>query len=234
MHQAVTAGSADTILHDYWRSTASYRVRIALALKGLRYERKAVDLAAGAQRSAAYLAVNPQGLAPALEIDGRVLTQSLAIIGYLDETRPHPPLLPPAPMDRAHVCSIALAIACDIHPVSNLKVLAKVEQLAGAEARAAWNRDNIRAGLAAVEQMLGHPGFKDRFCFGETPTLADCALIPQLYNARRWGVDYDHLARIGRVEQSCAREPAFLAAAPERFDPASAHTSSPTKPSHKK
>ena len=207
------------VLHDYWRSSASYRVRIALALKGIAYERVSVDLTRGEQRAPAHLAGQPQGLVPALEIDGLRLTQSLAIIAYLDETRPTPPLLPTDAGARAQARALALAVACDIHPVSNLKVLGKVEALGGAEARAQWNRDNIADGLAAIEAMLDHPSFVGRFCVEEAPGLADCALIPQLYNARRWGVDFSSLARVAAVEKTCAAHPAFVAAAPERFDP---------------
>lgn len=202
------------VLHDYWRSSAAYRVRIALALKGIAYDRVAVDLATGAQRGAAHLALNPQGLVPALQIDGLVLTQSLAIIEYLDETRPGPALLPGDAPGRARVRALAQAIACDLHPVSNLRVLQRVEALAGPAARAAWNRDNIAAGLAAFEALLDHPAFEGRFCHGAGPGLADCVLIPQLYNAARWDVPVDHLARIRAVADSCAALPAFAAAHP--------------------
>ncbi|WP_028714656.1 maleylacetoacetate isomerase [Paracoccus sp. J55] len=207
------------VLHDYWRSSASYRVRIALALKGIAYRRVAVDLVAGEQRGAANLRVNPQGLVPALEIDGRVLTQSLAIIEYLEETRPEPALLPEGAAARAHVRALALAVACEIHPVSNLRVLDRVEALAGSEARAAWNRENIARGLEAVERLLDHPGFAGRFCHGDRPGMADCVLIPQIYNARRWGVNIDAFARIQRVEQACKTLIAFRTAFPENVTP---------------
>ncbi len=216
---AVAEGTGGVVLHDYWRSSASYRVRIALALKGIVYGRVPVDLVAGQQRAAAHLDVNPQGLVPALQIDGLVLTQSLAIIDYLDETRPAPPLLPQGAPARAHVRALALAIACEVHPLSNLAVLARVEALAGADARAEWNRDNIGRGLSAFERMLDHPGFAGRFCHGDAPGLADCVLIPQLYNADRWGVSFDHLPRISIVARSCAAHPAFLAAHPDNFAP---------------
>jgi maleylacetoacetate isomerase len=213
---------APVMLHDYWRSSASYRVRIALELKGIAYDRVPVDLVAGEQRRAAHRRLNPQGLVPAIEIDGKVLTQSLAIIEYLDETRPEPPLLPGDPEARAHVRALALAIACEVHPISNLGTLARVEVLAGAEARAAWNRETIATGLEAFEKLLDHPGFTDEFCFGSSPGIADCTLIPQLYNATRWSVGFGHLPRISAVAERCARVPAFAAAHPEKFAPAAA------------
>lgn len=218
-----TGQGGEVVLHDYWRSSASYRVRIALGLKGVAFRSLPVDLVAGEQRAPGHLAVNPQGLVPALEIDGLVLTQSLAILEYLEETRPAPSLLPDAPAARARVRAIALAVACEIHPLSNLAVLKRVEALAGPEARADWNRKNIASGLEAVERLLDHPGFTGRFCHGNRPGLADCTLVPQLYNAIRWGVDFSHLERISTVARACHLEPAFAAAAPERFNPAKAH-----------
>ena len=209
------------VLHDYWRSSASYRVRIGLALKGVAYARVPVDLVGGAQRRPAHLALNPQGLVPALEIDGLVLTQSLAILEYLEETRPEPALLPKDKAARAHVRALAQAVACDIHPVSNLGVLARVEALAGPVARAEWYHDNIAAGLAAFDSMLDHPGFAGRFCHGDAPGIADCALIPQLYNAARWGVEFQRLARIRAVAAHCDIHPAFVAARPGNYDPSS-------------
>lgn len=206
------------VLHDYWRSSASYRVRIALNLKGIAHDRVAVDLVAGAQRDPAHLARNPQGLVPVLDIDGLRLTQSLAIIEYLDETRPQPPLLPPDPAGRARVRALSQAIASEIHPVSNLRVLKRVETLAGAEARAAWNADNIATGLAAVEAMLADAP-AGRFCHGDAPGMADCTLIPQLYNAVRWGVAFNHLPRIAGVAAACEALPAFAAAHPDRVAP---------------
>lgn len=207
------------VLHDYWRSSASYRVRIALNLKGISFDRVPVDLVAGDHRRPDHLAVNPQGLVPALQIDGLVLTQSLAIVEYLEETRPQPALLPANPAARAHVRALALAVACEIHPISNLAVLARVEALAGPAARAPWNRDNIAQGLQAVEALLDHPGFTGRFCHGDQPTMADCTLIPQLFNASRWEVSFDHLPRISAVVRACAAHPAFATAHPDHFDP---------------
>uniref|UniRef100_UPI003AEE2C1A maleylacetoacetate isomerase n=1 Tax=Paracoccus sp. T5 TaxID=3402161 RepID=UPI003AEE2C1A len=207
------------VLHDHWRSSASYRVRIALNLKDVAFDRAAVDLVVGEHRRHDHLELNPQGLVPVLQIDGLVLTQSLAIIEYLEETRPGPPLLPGDHAARAHVRALALAIACDLHPVSNLAVLARVEALAGAEARAAWNRDNIAHGLQAVEAMLDHRGSTGRFCHGDRPGMADCALIPQLYNAARWQVPIDHLPRLSAIADACAFHPAFTAAHPAHFNP---------------
>lgn len=200
------------ILYDYARSSASYRVRIGLALKGLDYRRVAVDLPSGEQRSAAWCALNPQGLVPALEIGGQILTQSLAILEWLDETHPAPPLLPKDPLARARARAIALAIACDLHPLSNLRVLNRVEALAGAEARQKWNRDNLGQGLDAVEMMLGAAG---DFAFGDGPGLVECCLIPQLYNARRWGLDIRRWPRAARIDAHCTSLATFVAAAPE-------------------
>lgn len=213
------AAGGGVVLHDYWRSSASYRVRIALELKGVAYRRVPVNLIQGQQHGADHRAVNPQGLVPALEIDGQVLTQSLAIIDYLDETRAGHPLLPVDVAARAHVRAIAMAIACEIHPLSNLSVLARVEALAGAPARAAWNQDNIASGLQTVEWMLDHPHFSGRFCHGDTPGMADCVLIPQLYNAHRWDVPIGHLTRVCAVGRACEALPAFAAAHPNNIDP---------------
>lgn len=206
---------ARPVLHDYWRSSAAYRVRLALALKGIDHDTVAVDLTQGAQRAAGYLALNPQGLVPALEIDGLLLTQSLAIIAYLDETRPARPLLPDHPADRAQARALALAVACDIHPLSNLRVLERVETLAGAEARTAWNADNIASGLAAVERLLERvPG--GRFAMGDAPGLVECALLPQLYNARRWGVPIDGWPHLSRIAANADGDSRLAAAHPDR------------------
>lgn len=202
------------ILHGYFRSTASWRVRIALGLKGIAVEQRFHHLRKGDQRSPDYLAVNPQGLLPALVLDdGRVLTQSLAIIEYLDELVPSPALLPKEPVDRATVRGLAQIIACDVHPVQNLKILDRVRALGGADAAAQWARTTIVEGLDAFEAIIAKlPG---PFCFGEQPSLADIALVPQLGNARRFGVDVQW-QRIMEAEQSCLQIEAFRSAAPEQ------------------
>jgi len=203
-------------LHGYFRSATSYRVRIALNLKGLTVEHLPRHLRKGEQRAPDYLALNPQGLVPTLEDDGgAVLTQSLAIIEWLEETHPEPPLLPKDPLRRARIRAFALALACDTHPVQNLKVLARLRQLGLPEAQvtdwAAWAN---REGLAACEAMLTHePG---PFCFGATPTLADLCLVPQLGNARRFGVDVAIFPRLLQAETAAKATKAFADAAPER------------------
>jgi maleylpyruvate isomerase len=202
-------------LHGYFRSSASYRVRIAVNLKGLGAEHLAHHLRKGEQRDPAYLALNPQGLVPTLQDGGAVLTQSLAIIEWLDETHPEPPLLPKDPLQRAKVRAFALALACDVHPVQNLKVLARLRQLGVADDQvtewAAWAN---REGLAACETLIANePG---PFCFGAAPTIADLCLVPQLANARRFGVDLQAFPRLLQAEAAAKAMPAFADAAPER------------------
>jgi maleylpyruvate isomerase len=205
-------------LYGYFRSSAAYRLRIALALKGLAVEQVPVHLvkAGGEQHSAAYRARNPQGLVPALELDdGTLLTQSLAIIEYLDAAYPSPRLVPANAVAAAKVRAVALAIACDIHPLNNLRVLTylKGPLSQSQEAVDAWMRHwMLTGGLDAVEALL--PG--DAFCFGSSPGLADCCLIPQLFNARRFKVDFSHLPKICRVEESCSGLAAFAATHPAR------------------
>ena len=202
-------------LHGYFRSSAAYRVRIALNLKGLAAEHLPHHLRKGEQSEPAYLALNPQGLVPTLEKSGAVLTQSLAIIEWLDETHPSPPLLPKDPLRRAKVRAFALAIACDIHPVQNLKVLARLRQLGLAEEQvtewAAWVN---REGLSACEALV--KGEKGPFCFGDKPTMADLCLVPQLANARRFGVDVSAFPRLLEAEAAGKEMKAFADAAPDR------------------
>ena len=203
-------------LHGYFRSSASYRVRIALNLKGLATEHLPHHLRKGEQRAPAYLAINPQGLVPTLEDDvGAVLTQSLAIIEWLDETHPAPPLLPKDPLRRAKVRAFAQALACDTHPVQNLKVLARLRQLGLAEEKvtewAAWAN---REGLSACETLIANePG---PFCFGSAPTIADLCLVPQLANARRFGVDVSAYPRLLKAEAAAKEIKAFADAAPDK------------------
>ena len=203
-------------LHGYYRSSAAWRVRIALNLKGVAVEHVAHHLRRGEQMAAAFLRLNPQGIVPVLELDeGRVLTQSLAICEWLDETYRQPPLLPADPFERAQVRAFALAIACEIHPVQNLKVLARLRALKLPEAEVTgWARAVIADGLAACETLLA--GSDGPFCFGERPTLADLCLTPQLYSARRFGVDVSGLSRLIAAEAAAGALPAFIAAAPQR------------------
>jgi len=205
-------------LYGYFRSTAAYRVRIALALKGMEVEQVGIHLVkeGGQQLKAAYLAKNPQGLVPALELDdGTVITQSLAIIDYLESIEPEPRLAPEDPVQAAKVRAVALTIACDIHPLNNLRVL---NYLKGPLARPQEEVDQwyrhwmLKGGLEAVEAMIEG----EHFCFGDRPTLADICLIPQIFNARRFKIDLSHLQKITAVDQWCNELPAFLAAHPSR------------------
>jgi maleylpyruvate isomerase len=203
-------------LHGYFRSSASYRVRIALNLKGLSADHLPHHLRKGEQRDPAYLAINPQGLVPTLEGDpGAIITQSLAIIEWLEETHPEPPLLPKDPLQRARVRAFALVLACDTHPVQNLKVLARLRQLGFAEEGvtewAAWAN---REGLAACEKLIANE--TGPFCFGTAPTMADLCLVPQLANARRFGVDLDAFPRLLQAQAAAKNIKAFADAAPER------------------
>ncbi|MFN3371165.1 MAG: maleylacetoacetate isomerase [Sphingomonadaceae bacterium] len=201
-------------LHGYFRSGAAWRVRIGLHWKGLVFESVVVDLRTGAQAGEAFRALNPQGLVPVLELpDGTRLTQSLAILEWLEETHPEPPMLPAGATARAKVRAVALAIAADTHPVQNLGVLKRIEALAGAEASRQWAHDTIARGLAAVEALIAHqPG---PHAFGAKPTLADILIVPQLLNARRFGVDLAPFPRIRAVEAAAEALPAFAAAHPD-------------------
>jgi maleylacetoacetate isomerase len=206
-------------LYDYFRSSAAYRVRIALNLKGIAVERAHVHLVRGMQHEDAYRARNPHGLVPALELDdGRVLTQSLAIIEYLDETHPVPALLPATAEDRARVRGIALAIAADIHPIDNLRVLQHLEATfaADAAARAAWYAHWIALGFDALERELASDARTGRFCHGDAPTLADFCLVPQVANAQRARLDLARWPTIARIDAACQAIGAFADAAPAR------------------
>jgi maleylacetoacetate isomerase len=207
-------------LYDYFRSSAAYRVRIALNLKGVvPDERTYVHLRKGSQRAQDYLALNPQGLVPALALDdGHVLTQSLAIIEYLDETHPEPPLLPADPVARARVRALALSIACDIHPLDNLRVLNYLIGTMGVsrEQKDDWYRYWIDVGLAALEKVLARDAATARYCHGGAPTLADICLVPQMANARRFEIDLSPYPTLMRIESACNALPAFADAAPAR------------------
>jgi maleylacetoacetate isomerase len=204
---------SEVVLYDYWRSSAAYRVRIALNLKGIAYRSVAIDLRNGDQSGTDYTALNPQGLIPALAIDGQLLTQSLAIIDYLDVTHPQPPLLPAAPALRAAALAQALIIAADVHPIQNLRVMNRLKNQFGAsdEAVSEWNRHWIGNGFAALEAAAPGEGL-----FGGTaPNLADICLVPQLANARRFEVPLEAYPRLVRIDAALCAIPAFAAAAPE-------------------
>jgi maleylpyruvate isomerase len=206
-------------VYEYFRSSAAYRLRIALNLKKLSPERVFVHLRKGNQRAEEYLAKNPQGLVPALELDdGTVLTQSLAIIEYLDERYPEPPLLPRDPLERACVRSFALQIACDIHPLDNLRVLTYLLNTMGVskEQKDGWYKYWIDVGFEALETELARSRSNARYCFGDAPTLADVCLVPQMANARRMNVDLAPYPTLVRIEGALNELPAFAAALPER------------------
>ncbi|WP_420004161.1 maleylacetoacetate isomerase [Arenibacterium sp. LLYu02] len=206
------------VLYDYWRSSASYRLRIALNLAGIPYESRSVDLVAGAHKTPEHLALNPQGFVPVLEIDGQRFTQSLAILSYLDQTRDLG-LLPKDPAERAHVEALAQSIAVDLHPVCNLSVARfGVGQSQGGLEMGDWMRHFIPGGLRAFASLLER-WEEAAYCTGTTPGLADLCLMPQLYNARRWEVDLTPYPRLMRIEATCAAHPAFAAAHPDRHQP---------------
>ncbi|MGK6321394.1 maleylacetoacetate isomerase [Sphingomonas sp. DT-204] len=204
------------ILHGYWRSSAAYRARIGLNLKGLAYEQVTHDLRSGAQAAPDYVAKSPQGLVPALEVGDRVFVQSLAILEWLDETHPTPPFLPADPDDRAVVRAMALAVAADIHPVNNLRIVNALRSEFGADghAVAAWMQRWMAAGFEALEVMVARHG--GRFAFGDAVGLADILLVPQWYNAERYRLDTSSWPRLAAAVASARALPAFVEAEPER------------------
>lgn len=207
-------------LYSYWRSSAAYRVRIGLNLKGLRYDIVPVHLTrdGGEQRTSDFREINPQGLVPVLEHGNRKYRQSMAILEYLDETWPDPALLPALSRDRARARSIAQLVACDIHPLNNLRVLQHLEREWNVPQpeRDEWVKHWIVQGFAALEETLDDHPETGEFCEGDLPSLADCCLVPQVYNARRFGVDMQRFPTIERIERACLALPAFDAARPER------------------
>ena len=202
-------------LYTYFRSSAAFRVRIALNLKGVDYEPQFVHLAKGEHLQPAYRAINPQGLLPALEVDGALLAQSLAIIEYLEETNPLPPLLPRDPLGRARVRGLSLIVACEIHPLNNPRVLKYVKNALGhsQEEVDAWYRHWIADGLAKLEAELDRPG-TGRCCHGDAPSMADCCLVPQIFNARRFNCDLAPYPAVMRVFDACMQLDAFDRAQP--------------------
>jgi maleylacetoacetate isomerase len=205
-------------LHNFYRSSASYRVRIALNLKGLKYEYVPVNLVRGESHTPAYERLNPQGIVPTLEDDGRVFQQSLAICEYLEETHPTPALLPRDPAGRARVRAIALAVACEIHPVGGGRAQNQIAAMFNAtpEQRSEWMRHFISLGFGAIERMLADSMETGRFCHGDTPTLADAFLVPQVYNAELAKVDLSQFPAIQRIYSECNQLDAFDQARPER------------------
>ena len=206
------------ILHDYFRSSAAYRVRIALNLKQVTYESAPVSLLDGEQKAAEYRSLNPQAMVPTLEVDGHILTQSLAIIGWLEATYPEPRLLPGDPLDAAHVRAMALVVACDIHPLNNLRVLKRLSSLDVAQdKRDDWYRHWVREGFAALEILASRTAGK--FLFGDSPSLADVCLVPQMFNARRFDLVLDDFPILVRADAEANRLEAFASAHPDRVAP---------------
>ena len=203
------------VLHDYFRSSASYRVRIGLNLKGVEYEQRLVNIVAGAQQNAAFQEVNPQRFVPALEIDGHRLTQSLAILDYLDATQKEPPFVPHDPAARSHVLAMALVVACDIHPLNNLRVMRYLDDVLSQpkNARDDWYRHWVAEGLAALEAMAAPTA--GQWLAGDALSLADICLVPQMYNARRLETPLDAYPTLVRIDEAARAHPAFAAAHPD-------------------
>jgi maleylpyruvate isomerase len=203
-------------LYGYFRSSAAFRVRIALNLKGLAYEQSSIHLRKKEQSAPSYLELNPTGLVPALEEDGQVFIQSLAIIEYLDETHPEPPLLPGHPADRARVRALAQIVACDIHPIDNLRVLLFVKHELGQDDATVerWYNHWIREGFNGLERILAEDGMAGEFCHGDAPGLADVCLVPQVINAQRFKLDLAPYPTIRRIFDNCLKLPAFERALP--------------------
>jgi maleylacetoacetate isomerase len=204
-------------LYNFSRSSASYRVRIVANLKGLNYDYVSVNLIRGESRQPSYEAINPQGRVPAMEDNGRLIPQSMAICEYLEETHPHPPILPADPFGRARVRAIALIVACEIHPTSGGRAQSYLTTLVGADAnkRAEWGRHWMTEGFREIEALLSGSSDTGRFCHGDTPTMADAFLIPQVYNAERAGVVLTAFPTISRIYRQCNQLEAFAKAAPE-------------------
>ncbi|MCU6499450.1 maleylacetoacetate isomerase [Rugamonas sp. A1-17] len=207
-------------LYTYFRSSAAYRVRIALNLKGLAYDAVPVHLLrdGGEQLTDSYRALNPSALLPTLDDDGSVIGQSLAIIEYLEETRPQAPLLPSGTADRARVRALALTVAADTHPLGNLRVLKylKGQLKVSEEVKLEWQQHWLQLGLATLERMLADDPRTGRYCHGDTPTLADCCLVPQVFSAQRFGVDMTPYPTVMRIHAACNELPAFQQAHPSR------------------
>ncbi|WP_421790991.1 maleylacetoacetate isomerase [Hyphobacterium sp.] len=206
-----------TILHGYWRSSAAYRLRIALNLKGLDYDQISVNLKDGHQRDAAHKALHPQGFVPVLNMDGEQLIQSPAILEYLDETHPEPALLPGSAADRARIRAYAAVIGCDIHPIQNLRILQYIRSEYGQDAEGvkAWCQRWISDGFGALEKMAEADNRSGPYLFGAQPTLADIYLVPQMYNARRFGVAVEDYPHLSAADEAARAHPAFEAARPE-------------------
>jgi len=203
-------------LFGFFRSSAAFRVRIALNLKGLPWEDGFIHLRRGDQRGEEYLGINPQGLVPALETDGATLIQSMAIVEYLDETHAEPPFLPRDPLERARVRALAAIVACDIHPINNLRVLRYLSRPLGHDQATieAWYNHWIAVGFEAIERLLAADPRTGAFCHGDAPGLADIALVPQVFNSERYSLDLSPYPTIGRIYQTCMGLDAFAAAHP--------------------